>query len=68
MRLQRSCKEVTALVLQSQDRRLALGERLVLRLHWRACGACAAFKRQTDLMHEALGRWRAYREHDGLPG
>ncbi len=64
MRLKRSCKEVTTLVLQGYDRRLALGERIVLRLHWRVCGACAAFRRQADFMDQAMKRWRAYREAD----
>lgn len=61
-KLKRSCREVTWLVLQGQDRRHTLGERLVLRLHWGACEACSAFQRQTEFMRSALDRWKNYRD------
>lgn len=61
-KLKRSCREVTWLVLQGEDRRLGIGERVVLRLHWRACDACSAFQRQAEFMRSALGRWKSYRD------
>lgn len=41
-----TCKEASALVSQSYDRRLSWGERLGLRLHLAICVACARFARQ----------------------
>ncbi len=60
--LQRNCRQVTALVLAGEDRRLGLVECWVVRAHLKVCGACPAFNRQVALMRQALPRWRAYRE------
>jgi len=62
MKLRRSCKEVTRLVLQSEDRPLTLVERAALQLHWMACANCSRFKGQAEVMREAVKRWRGYRE------
>jgi hypothetical protein len=66
MKLRRRCKEVTALVLQGQDRPLLLAERVSLRLHWLVCVGCRRFRKQADLMQRSLHRWRSYRETDDL--
>jgi len=58
----RNCREVTALVLAGEDRRLDVVERLALRLHLQICAACPKFRRQVVLMRQALPRWRAYRD------
>ena len=58
----RNCREVTALVLAGEDRRLDFIERLALRLHLQICAACPKFSRQVALMRQALPRWRAYRD------
>lgn len=58
----RNCREVTALVLSGEDRRLDFVERLALRLHLQICAACPKFSRQVALMRQALPRWRAYRD------
>ena len=58
----RNCREVTALVLAGEDRRLDFVERLALRLHLQICAACPKFSRQVALMRQALPRWRAYRD------
>lgn len=65
--LARSCREVTRLVLQGQDRPLSLFERLLLRVHWRACDGCLRFNGQVQLMRQAVQRWRSYREDDSAP-
>lgn len=57
-----NCREATALVLQGEDRRLALAERLRLRMHLLICKACPRFVRQVALMRRAMGPWRAYRD------
>ena len=60
----RNCREVTALVLGGEDRRLTWVERLAVRLHMQICVACPTFGRQVALLREALPRWRAYRDGD----
>ncbi len=62
MRFERSCREVTRLVLESQDRDLPLADKLALQIHWRICDGCTKFKNQTELMREAMKRWRGYRD------
>jgi hypothetical protein len=62
MKLLRTCKDVTRLVLESQDRPLGLADRVSLRLHWLACSNCARFRQQSDTMRQAVKRWRSYRE------
>ncbi|HEY7787774.1 MAG TPA: zf-HC2 domain-containing protein [Casimicrobiaceae bacterium] len=53
-----SCKEVSRLLSQGEDRRLALMERVKMRLHLRVCVACMRFARQLAFMREALRRYR----------
>ncbi len=54
-----TCKQASALVSQSLDRRLSWRERLGLRLHLVICAACARFARQVRLLHAAA---RAFAE------
>lgn len=63
--LDRTCREVTALVLARQDRRLGLAERLIVRLHLSVCKGCPRFVRQVALMQKAMPRWRSYRDGTG---
>ena len=53
-----SCKEASRLLSQAQDRPLALGERVKLRLHLVVCTACTRFGRQLAFMRTALSRYR----------
>lgn len=62
--LQRNCREVTALVLAGEDRRLGLVERWTVRAHLKVCAVCPRFNRQVALLRQALPKWRAYREAD----
>lgn len=62
MKMMLKCRDATALVLQSEDRRLSVQERLTLRLHLLICKACARFVGQVGLMRSAMGPWRAYRD------
>ena len=64
MKIRRSCKDVTRLVLESQDRPLHGLESVSLRLHWLACGSCRRFSDQQRLMRVALDRWKLYRDAD----
>lgn len=58
MILRRNCKEVAALLLAREDRRLGLEERLALRLHLAACDACPLFAKQVLTMRSAFSQWR----------
>jgi hypothetical protein len=53
-----SCKEVSRLLSQGEDRRLTLAERLKLRLHLRVCTACTRFAGQIAFLRAALQRYR----------
>ena len=64
MKFDLTCKEVTRLVLEGEDRRLSLGERLALRWHLLICAACPKFLRQVHFMRRALGHWKQYGEGD----
>jgi hypothetical protein len=60
MILRRTCKEVAALLVAREDRALPAIERVALRLHLAACGACPKFERQLLTMRNAFSRWRNY--------
>ena len=49
-----SCKEVTRLVSQGEDRKLALGERLALRLHFVICEGCRHVSAQLKFLRLAV--------------
>ncbi|QTN26575.1 zf-HC2 domain-containing protein [Rhodoferax sp. AJA081-3] len=55
---QRTCKEVTALVVAREDRELSLADRLALRMHMAICDACPRFERQMLTMRNGLRAWR----------
>ncbi|HET7772927.1 MAG TPA: hypothetical protein VFK82_03800 [Burkholderiaceae bacterium] len=58
----KTCREVFLLVLQSQDRKLGVFERLGLRLHLAACDACTVFMRQNKVLSTRMKAWRAYED------
>ena len=58
MILRRTCKEAAALLVAREDRPLPMVERVALRLHLAACGACTVFARQLSVVRHALRRWR----------
>ncbi len=60
MRLLLTCKETSRLVLEGEDRTLALGERILVHLHQRMCKGCTRFSAQVQLMHGAMDGWRSY--------
>ncbi len=49
-----SCKEVTQLVSQGLDRRLTLGERTLLRVHFVLCKGCRNVNRQLAFLRSAI--------------
>lgn len=62
MKILRTCRDVTRIVLEGEDRALTGLERLSLRLHWMICSACRNFRNQTETMRTATDRWRQYRD------
>ena len=48
-----SCKEVTYLLSESQDRKLALTEKMPLEMHLVMCKGCTNFKSQMKFLREA---------------
>lgn len=62
IRLKITCREATRIVLQGEDRRMPLVDRLSLHLHYRICSNCRRFARQVGLMRKASARWRHYSE------
>jgi hypothetical protein len=64
----RNCREVTRLVLERENRRLGLVERIAVRLHLSVCRMCTRFTGQVRLMNRAMARWKAYSEHDDTGG
>ena len=60
----RTCRDITRLILQREDRRLGLAERLAVRFHLRICRMCTRFTGQVALMNRAMGQWKGYAERD----
>lgn len=48
-----TCKEVTHLLSDSQDRKLTLGERVNLEIHLAMCKGCSNFRKQLAFLHAA---------------
>jgi putative zinc finger protein len=49
-----SCKETTRLLSQGEDRKLALGERVALRVHLAICDGCRNVKAQFRFLRLAM--------------
>lgn len=52
-----SCKEVTRLLSESQDRKLTLSEKMHLEMHLAMCKGCSNFKGQMNFLREACKRY-----------
>lgn len=53
-----SCKDVSALLSQGQDRPLSWGERMRLRMHLLLCEGCRNFSSQLEFLRTAVRRYR----------
>lgn len=58
-----SCKEVTHLLSESQDRPLGMAEKMQLEMHLAICKGCKNFKGQMSFLREACKRYLA--DHTG---
>ncbi|MBI1914090.1 MAG: zf-HC2 domain-containing protein [Planctomycetes bacterium] len=61
-----SCKDVTELISQSQDRKLPWYQRLRVRLHVLMCRSCSYFRRQMLLLRDALRHLRGTAEDEDV--
>jgi hypothetical protein len=52
-----SCKEVTHLLSEAQDRKLTLPEKLHLEMHLAICKGCTNFKSQMSFLRAACKRY-----------
>jgi predicted anti-sigma-YlaC factor YlaD len=57
-----TCKEVSVVLSQAQDRDIGLIERLQLEAHLKLCEGCRNFQRQLDFLRRAIRRHPAVRE------
>lgn len=48
------CKDATRTMSAAQERKLALGERVGLRLHLAMCSKCRAFGQQVAFLRESM--------------
>ena len=55
-----TCKQATALLIAQEDRRIAMNDRVALRLHVYACKTCPNFEQQLVIMRKSLKLWRNY--------
>jgi hypothetical protein len=51
-----SCKETTRLLSQGEDRELAFGERLALRVHLAICSGCRNVSAQFHFLRAAVAK------------
>ncbi len=54
-----TCKEVSHLLSEAQDRKLPLGERLPLRLHLFMCVGCRNYGKQLDFLRAITREMKA---------
>ena len=52
-----SCKEVTHLLSEAQDRKITLSERVNLEMHLAICKGCSNFKNQMTFLRQACQRY-----------
>jgi hypothetical protein len=60
----RSCKEISELLSQAQERRLGRAERWSVCLHLFICKGCSNFRAQLEFLRAAI---RRYRDTDAAP-
>lgn len=52
-----TCKQVTRLLSEAQDRKLGIAERLKLEMHLTICKGCSNFKAQMNFLRAACRRF-----------
>lgn len=54
-----SCKDVSRLLSQAEERPMTAWERLRVKWHLAVCSMCRSFERQMTFMREAMRRYRS---------
>ena len=54
-----SCKDVSHLLSQAEERPMSPWERMCVTWHLAVCSMCRAFERQLTLMRDAMRRYRS---------
>lgn len=54
----KNCKEITALIIAREDRKLSWRDQIEVRMHMAMCAACPTFERQVLTMRHAMAQWR----------
>lgn len=64
-----SCKEVTSLVSQSLDQKLALRQRMAVRFHLMMCKLCSRYRKQLLFIRDIAGNFSGEDENiwDSVP-
>jgi hypothetical protein len=52
-----TCKDVTHLLSESQDRKLTVAERARLEMHLLICDSCSNFRKQMNFLRSACRRY-----------
>ena len=63
--MMQSCKETSRLLSQGEDRKLAFGERIALRVHLAICNGCRNASAQFHFLRAAV---RQLSEHESQSG
>lgn len=62
-----TCKEVTHLLSEGQDRKLTVAERARLEMHLLVCDGCSNFRKQMHFLRSACRRYVEARREDRRP-
>lgn len=63
----RTCREVTTILVAREDRDLPWTDRVALKIHLSVCQTCPRFERQMLTMRHSFARWRHYTEDESTP-
>jgi hypothetical protein len=59
-----SCKDVTHLLSEGQDRKLTIAERMHLEMHLAICKGCANYRKQMNYLRAVCRRYADKMMHD----
>ncbi len=59
-----TCREVSALLSQAEDRELGAIERMALEAHLKLCEGCRQFQKQLGFLRRAIRRHPALQDED----
>lgn len=60
----RSCRQVSRLISDREERPLGPIDRVALRLHLKVCDTCTRYEQQVKFMRRAMGSWKNYADEE----